>query len=195
MIANRVAVILGGLLSWITLPISILTNLGGGCLVTITFGLILLPLSLIWMVFMGLLLSVSWAWERVPWPLQVLLAVPGIPIAAIGYAYVLMIPEEPESRRSKILLCLTFPYEMDLLRYRRLHDDEKRLRERGETHPLDAAFQNLPPHGDPGYAEAYRSVQAIYDVSITEAGLGDGRYDRIANLLAVLGRALGECGY
>lgn len=184
MIANRAAVILGGLLSWITLPIALLTNLGGGCLVAVTFGLILLPLSLIWMVFLGLLLGMSWVWERVPWPLQVLLAVPGIPIASIGFAYVLMIPEpgEPESRRSKILLCQTFPFEMDLLRYRRLQQDSKEKGERTLT--WEAAYQKMPPYGDPGYREAVREVM---ETGLAAFALNQARYDRITNLLYQLG--------
>jgi len=185
MIANRIAFVLGGLLSWITLPIALITNLGGGCIVAITFGLILLPLSLIWMVFMGLLLGISWLWERVPWPLQVILAIPGIPIAAVGYAYTLMIPEpgEPESRKSKILLCQTFPFEMDLLRYRRLEQDG---REKGErTLAWEALYKQVPLDSrDPSYGQA---MDEFWRTGLAPFGLDEARYNRIANLLVLLG--------
>ena len=184
MLANRIAQVLGGILSWITLPISLVTNLGGGCLVAITFGLILIPLTLIWMVFLGLLLGISWLWERAPWPLQVLLAIPGIPIAAIGYVYVLMIPSpgEPEATTAKLLMCQTFPYEMDLLRYQRLQRHENT----GGTAALSDGIRTLPPFSDPGYAAARAELGVLRDKSLAEMGLNSATYDRIANILAVI---------
>lgn len=189
MIVNRIAFFLGGALSWVTFPIGLITNLGGGCLVSITFGLILLPLSLIWMLIMGLLLAISWLWERVPWPLQVPLAIGGAPLAAIGYAYVLMIPEpgEEESRRSKILLCQTFPFEMDLIRYRRAQASEREDRTCGRTSPVEAAFQQLPSYNDPTYEEAYRNVEKLWEVSLVVFGLDRARYARMSELLYRLG--------
>jgi hypothetical protein len=191
MIVNRTAFLLGGLLSWITLPISLITNLGGGCIVSLTFGLILLPLSLIWLVFWAPLLAISWLWERVPWPLQVPLAVVGIPLASIAYAYVLMIPEpgEDESHRSKILLCQTFPFEMDLLRYRRYQAQPKR----DENVPpsaaeieVEAAMRrwSMLRRDDPAYAAA---ADRLDRALVATSGLDRARYTRITELLYSLG--------
>lgn len=189
MIANGATIILGGILAWITIPISLVTNLLGGCVVSCTFGLILIPLSLIWMVFLGLILGLSWLWERVPWPVQVLIAIVGVPVAAIASAYVLMIPEpeEDDSHRSKSLLCLTFPFEMDLLRYRRLQAAGRAGMLTGATADLQQAMKSLPPYGDPSHAEAWESTQHLYAASLAEFGLDPARYTRITELVYELG--------
>jgi hypothetical protein len=113
--------IVAGLLSWVFLPVSLITANVGGCLVALTFGLLLLPLSLIWMVFfMRPLLGLSWLWERAPL-LRVPLAIIGIPIAAIGYVYTLCVPSmgERDAHDVKLNLCRTWPFSLDYLRYRR----------------------------------------------------------------------------
>jgi hypothetical protein len=132
MLANRILTVVAGLLSWIVLPISIVTVNAGGCLVALTFGLLLLPLSLIWVVlFMGPLLGLSWLWEKTPL-IRLLLAIIGIPVAALGYAYTLCIPSmgERESTDTKLNLCRTWPFSLDYLRYLRgelkpEHDHER----------------------------------------------------------------------
>lgn len=196
MIVNRIAFFLGVLLSWVTFPIALITNLVGGCIVGCPLTLIIyLPLSLIFAVITGLLLAISWLWERVPWPLQVPLAVLGIPVAAIGYAFVLMIPEPGEegAHRSKMLLCQTFPFEMDLLRYRRYQARPKRAPGAGPTTPaeieVEAAMKQWRTlvtrrNDDPEYVAAEKRVNRAF---LADSGLDMPRYTRITELLYWLG--------
>jgi len=121
MLANRVLTVVAGLLSWVFLPVSLVTVNVGGCLVALTFGLLLLPLSLIWIVlFMSPLLGLSWLWEKAPL-LRFPLAIIGIPVAALGYVYVLCIPSmgEQDSMDVKLNICRSWPFSLEYLRYRR----------------------------------------------------------------------------
>lgn len=96
------------------LPIQIVCQLVLGLLVTLTFGLLLLPLSLIYiLLFFGPLLGLSWLWLRAPL-LRAPVALVGVPLAVIGSAYVALIPSmgEPESRITKLLLTDLWPYSL-----------------------------------------------------------------------------------
>ncbi len=195
MIVNRIAFYFGGFLSWITFPIALITNLVFGCIIGCPLTLIIyLPLGLIFAVIEGLLLAISWLWERVPWPLQVPLAVLGVPLAAVGFAFVLMIPEpgEEEAHRSKILLCQTFPFEMDLLRYRRYQARPKRAPGAAPTPAeieIEAAMKQWTalaarPNDDPEYIAANDRVDRAF---VADSGLSMARYTRITELLYWLG--------
>ena len=134
MVANRILSIVAGLLSWVFLPVSLITVNAGGCLVALTFGLLLLPLSVVWaVVFMGPLLGLSWLWEKAPL-LRIPLAIVGIPVAAVGYVYTLCIPSmgEREAHDVKLNLCRTWPFSLDYLRYTRGDPDLEMDYERWE---------------------------------------------------------------
>jgi len=115
--ANRLINIFIILLSWIVFPISLLSTFTLGLLVKISFGILLLPFSVLWVVlFLGPLLLLSWLWNKVPL-LRVPLAIVGVPLAVLGNIYVWLIPSmgELESRYAKIALCETFPYTYDCM--------------------------------------------------------------------------------
>jgi hypothetical protein len=119
MLANRTINVVSSLLSLVTIPVQLVTTSVGGCLVALTFGLLLLPLSLIWVVvFMGPLLGMSWLWERV-WPLRIPLAVIGVPLAVLGATYTSLVPSmgEFDSRATKHLICWTWPFSLDYLHF------------------------------------------------------------------------------
>jgi hypothetical protein len=119
MLANRIVNVLSSLLSPITIPLQLVTTSVGGCLVAMTFGLLLLPLSLIWLVFfMNPLLSLSWLWDRV-WLLRIPLALIGVPLAVLGAIYTSLVPSmgEMDARATKLLICWTWPFSLDFLRY------------------------------------------------------------------------------
>jgi hypothetical protein len=128
MLACRILNILVSVFSIVTVPLQLLTTLVGGCLVSCTFGLLLLPLSIIWMVLLGLLLGTSWLWERAEClgfgPLVVLahipLAVVGIPLALVSETYVSLVPSmgEIESRYTKLVTCWVWPFSLDYWRFR-----------------------------------------------------------------------------
>ena len=119
MLANKILNLLVTALAWVTVPLQIPFTFVGGCLVNLTFGLLLLPLSLIWMVFfMGPLLGLSWLYEKAPM-LRIPLAFVGIPVALVGSIYVSWVPSmgEFESRQTKLLLCWTWPFSLDCWKY------------------------------------------------------------------------------
>jgi hypothetical protein len=119
MLANRIINLVSSLLTPVILPVQLVTTSLGGCLVALTFGLLLLPLSLIWIVvFLGPLLGMSWLWERV-WPLRIPLAVIGVPLAVLGATYTSLVPSmgEFDSRATKHLICWTWPFSLDYLHF------------------------------------------------------------------------------
>ena len=102
---NKIFNALLTLLAWIVLPAQIISTFILGILVRLTFGLLLFPLSLIWItIFLGPLLGLSWLWRK-----SLLLRVP---IAILGFVFVCLTPSmgESESRVSKMLLCEAWPF-------------------------------------------------------------------------------------
>ena len=82
-----------------------------GLLVSISFGILLLPLSIIWMPFCGVLLGTSWLWIRA-WYLRPFLLVPGVFIALLANVYVSFVPDMGEKYQKvlKLALCDSWPY-------------------------------------------------------------------------------------
>ena len=116
--AYRSLTVLLNLVGWFVIPIQIVTTFILGLLVSLTFGLLLYPLSLIWIVlFCGPLLGLSWLWEKVSF-LRIPIAVLGIPLAFIGNIYVCLTPSmgELDSRVSKLLLTESWPFSLDFWR-------------------------------------------------------------------------------
>jgi hypothetical protein len=109
--ANRVLNILLTALAVVTLPVQIVTTLVLGLLVSLTFGLLLFPISLIWMVLLGPLLGLSWIGFRVP-SLRNVIGFIFLPWAAIAYEFVCLMPSmgEIEGRAAKMLHCETWPF-------------------------------------------------------------------------------------
>ncbi len=93
--------------SLILIPISSITL---GLLAVITFGLVLLPLSLVWLPFLGFLIGTSWMWIKIPISRPILL-LPGVIIAEIANLYVSLIPDMGEKHQKlvKLGLCDTWP--------------------------------------------------------------------------------------
>ena len=115
--ANRILNLLANFAALVTLPLVWVSTFVLGIAASLTFGLILLPLSLIWtVVFLGPLLGLSWLWDRVPL-LRLPLAVIGIPLALLGSVFVALIPSmgEMESRQQKLYLCWAWPFSLDLM--------------------------------------------------------------------------------
>jgi hypothetical protein len=126
MLANRIVNAVASALRPITIPVQFVTTSVGGCLVTLTFGLLLWPLGLLWIVlFMGPLLAMSWLWDRAPL-LRLPLGILGVPAAILGGIYVSLLPPMGEfsSRATKLLICWTWPFSLDFLQYQRGEDLE-----------------------------------------------------------------------
>ena len=128
MLACRILNVLVTVFSVVTIPLQVVTTAVGGCLVSCTFGLLLLPLSAIWMVLLGLLLGTSWLWDRAErlrfGPLVALahipLAIVGIPLALLSEIYAALIPSmgDLESRKIKLIICWVWPFSLDYWRWR-----------------------------------------------------------------------------
>jgi hypothetical protein len=91
-----------------------------GLLVSITFGLLLIPISIIWTIlFLYPLLGLSYVFERVT-ILKPFISLVGIFLAFIGDTYVSLMPSmgEMESRYEKLIMCQTFPYTFKYLQFR-----------------------------------------------------------------------------
>lgn len=134
LLACRILNIFVTVVSFVTVPLQVVTTAVGGCLVSCTLGLLLLPLSLIWMVFLGLLLATSWLWEQtqvlddpalgilrpigVP-VLRIPLAVIGIPLALFAQIYASLVPSmgEIEARHVKLVTCWVWPFSIDYWRF------------------------------------------------------------------------------
>ena len=104
--------------AWIVLPVEIVTTTVLGILVSATFGLLLFPMSLIWIVlFLGPLLGLSWVWEKAPL-LRIPVAVLGIPLALVANTYAALMPcmGDFNSRVCKMFLSESWPYSLDFWR-------------------------------------------------------------------------------
>jgi hypothetical protein len=127
MLACRILNVLVTIFLVVTIPLQVVTTAVGGCLASLTLGFLLLPLSAVWMVFLGLLLGTSWLWDRaerlrLP-PLVVLvhipLAVVGIPLALLSAIYAALLPSmgDIESRHMKIVTCWVWPFSLDYWKF------------------------------------------------------------------------------
>jgi hypothetical protein len=112
MLANKILHVILAIISFIIIPVQVVTTFVLGILVSLTFGLLLLPLSFVWTIFFfGPLLGLSYIYERMT-ILRPLISLVGVPLAVIGNIYVALVPSmgEMDSRWSKMLYCQTFPY-------------------------------------------------------------------------------------
>jgi hypothetical protein len=110
--------VLSSILALPLLPVTLVSTFVLGILATVTFGILLFLLSLVWIVILGALLGVSWFWLKVP-PLRLLTAIVGIPVALVAYVMASMVPSmgEHASRASKLLQALTFPYSLQVFQW------------------------------------------------------------------------------
>jgi hypothetical protein len=88
-----------------------------GILATITFGLLLMLLSLVWLVFFGIIMGSSWLWIKAPLA-RPLLFIPGVLIVLVSDVYVSLIPDMGEKHQKLIKLALCDSWPFSLLVYR-----------------------------------------------------------------------------
>jgi hypothetical protein len=119
MITNKIISIIISITAFIVIPVQMITTFVLGILVSLTFGLLLIPFSIIWMVlFLGPLLGLSYVYERVAIT-RPFIAIIGIPLAVLGDTYVALLPSmgEKDSRYAKMICCQTFPYTWRFFQY------------------------------------------------------------------------------
>lgn len=112
MFANRILNVVLHILAFILVPVQLVTTFVIGLLVSITFGLLLIPISIVWTIFFfGPLLGLSW----LCWKISVLRNLIGIiflPWAVLAEIFVSLMPSmgEIENRTAKLMLCDTWPF-------------------------------------------------------------------------------------
>ena len=107
--AAQISMKVGSAALLILIPVQFVTTAVGGCLIALTFGLFAILLSLIWLPFLGLLLGSSWLWLKVPL-LRPILLVPGVLVALVADAYVMLAPEpEADAKWAKLTLAGEWP--------------------------------------------------------------------------------------
>jgi chromosomal replication initiator protein len=119
MITNKIISIIISITAFIVIPVQMITTFVLGILVTLTFGLLLIPFNIIWVVlFLGPLLGLSYVYERVAIT-RPFIAIIGIPLAILGDTYIALLPlmGEMDSRYSKMICCQTFPYTWRYFQY------------------------------------------------------------------------------
>ncbi|MBI3616962.1 MAG: hypothetical protein HY210_01935 [Candidatus Omnitrophica bacterium] len=119
MITNKIIHIIIAITGFIVIPVQMITTFVLGILVSLTFGLLFLPISFIWTVlFLGPLLGLSYVYERIA-ILRPFISIIGIPLAALGDTYVALMPSmgEMDSRFTKLIICQTFPYTWKFLQF------------------------------------------------------------------------------
>jgi len=112
MLTNNIIRIVGGLLSIFLIPIIPISTFVLGLLVSLTFGLLLLLISLVWsFLFYFPLLGLSFTYENFT-ILRPIIGVIGIPIAIIGEIFVSLMPSmgENDSKMAKLLSATSFPF-------------------------------------------------------------------------------------
>lgn len=111
MTVNRILDAIVGVLALVIVPIQLVTTFVLGILVTCTFGLLLLPLSVAWIILVFPLIGVSWLCRRIE-VFRIPLGLIGIPWAIVAHTYACIVPSmgEFESRASKLMLTWSWPF-------------------------------------------------------------------------------------
>ena len=111
MIANRILIVILGITAFVVIPVMLVTTLVLGLAVSLTFGLLLLPMSLIWVFLLFPMVALSWICNKVP-ALRNVIGIVFIPWAVVANTLVALIPSmgELESRASKLMLCGSWPF-------------------------------------------------------------------------------------
>jgi hypothetical protein len=89
-----------------------------GALSGCTFGLALLPFTVMWWALLGLLMATSWLWVKVAF-LRPFLLLPGVGVATFAGLYAALMPEmgEWQSRATKQALCNVWPHSIHVFRF------------------------------------------------------------------------------
>jgi hypothetical protein len=116
--ANRVFHVTETVLAWVVVPVQIVTTLILGLFVSLTFGLLLLPITFVYLFMWGPLLGLSWVAAKVPFARNVV-GILGLPLALVANTYVCLMPSmgELENRAVKILFTRAWPYSWEFFQF------------------------------------------------------------------------------
>lgn len=99
MLANKILKVLAGILDLVVIPVQFITTFVLGILVSLSFGLLLLPITMMWVVFSFPMIGASWLAAKIEW-LRTPIGLVGIPWAILAQIFVALMPSmgELESR-------------------------------------------------------------------------------------------------
>ena len=146
MFANTLFRIFETVLAWVVVPVQIVTTFVLGLLVSLTFGLLLLPISLVYIVLLWApLIACSWVcskFELLRNPVGVVL----LPLALLANTYVCLMPSmgELESRAAKLLFTRSWPFSWEFFRFQTGRMDI----EADEAEPLRRVLARAVPTRD-----------------------------------------------
>jgi len=117
-VANRILDVILTVLAWIVLPLQIVTTFVLGLLASVSFGLLLLPISLVWMVLILPMVGASWLCGRIE-QLRNPIGLLGIPLAAVAHTYACLVPSmgEFERRAAKLMLTGCWPFSWEFWQF------------------------------------------------------------------------------
>jgi len=118
MLTNKIIAYTTSFVSVIFIPIVPVSTFILGLCVKVTFGLLLIPISIIWSCFYLPLLGLSFVWEKYK-ILRPIASIIGIPIAIVAYIFCGLMPSmgETSSKMEKIFITQVFPYNWTLLQH------------------------------------------------------------------------------
>ncbi|MBN1663426.1 MAG: hypothetical protein JW943_07490 [Deltaproteobacteria bacterium] len=122
MLANRILNVLIGITAIFVIPLQLVTTLVLGLIVELTFGILLLPISLIWILLSFPMIGASWLSAKARW-LREPVGILGIPWAIITSTFVALMPSmgEMESRAAKLMLAESWPYSWEFWKFQTQH--------------------------------------------------------------------------
>jgi hypothetical protein len=124
------------LLSTLLLPVEMVTTAIGGCLLALTFGLLAILLTMIWLPLYALLLGTSWLWLKA-WYLRPLLILPGVLVSFVADVFVMLAPEpEKGVKWAKLALAHEWPLSWLLLRPPEEYDILAEAQDDGTKEPM-----------------------------------------------------------
>ncbi len=96
---------------FLLIPVQLITTFVVGLLVSLSFGILLLPISLVWALLSFPMIGASWLSAKADW-LRTPIGLVGIPWAIIANIFVALMPSmgELESRAAKLMLTESWPY-------------------------------------------------------------------------------------
>ena len=118
MLANRILNILLGIAAIIVVPLQFITTFVLGILVSISYGILLLPITFLWVLLLFPMIGVSWLTSKMAW-LRIPVGLLGIPWAIVADTYVALMPSmgEIENRAAKFMLIQSWPYSWECWRF------------------------------------------------------------------------------
>ena len=118
MLANRILVFLLSITGFVIIPVQLVTTFVLGLLVGMSFGLLLLPISFIWILLSFPMIGASWVTAKLGW-LRTPIGLLGIPWAFIANTFVALMPSmgELESRAAKLMIVQSWPYSWECWRF------------------------------------------------------------------------------